>query len=165
LLKQKQRMTEHMQTSKRLNNMRHFISIITVLLVSLTLQAQTSQKSPHFKVDITDMNPLRFQSKNLSPGFTMELRNDSAIVYLPYMGEVFTPSMNPDERLDYAQPYTDFKSFRNKKGTADCYRFKVKRGTIVYNFLVTKYDEGKIYIDLIPSNATACSYTGNLHEE
>lgn len=146
--------------------MKHSLSLILLLLAPLALQAQTDKAtSPKVMIEVTDMNPLRFQSKNLSPGYTLQLRNDSAIVRLPYMGEVFVPSMNFDERLDYELPYTDYKTYRNKKDTATEYRFKVRRGIIDYQFLLTVYDEGKAYIDLIPSNATSCSYTGRVADK
>ena len=42
-----------------------------------------------FNVDVTYMMPVSYPARTLSYGYGVALRNDSAFVYLPYMGRVY----------------------------------------------------------------------------
>lgn len=52
-----------------------------------------------FNVAVTYMMPVSYPARTLSYGYGVALRNDSAFVYLPYMGRVYQPAMNDDGRV------------------------------------------------------------------
>ena len=45
-----------------------------------------------FNVAVTYMMPVSYPARTLSYGYGVALRNDSAFVYLPYMGRVYQPT-------------------------------------------------------------------------
>ena len=117
----------------------------------------------HFKGEVTDMSPQRFPSRNVSYGYSIELRNDSAIVYLPYMGEVYS-SVLGDEGLNFSHPCKNMKTIRNKKGTATIATFTLSRGIINYDFRLEAFNSGYFSLHVQPSNAQSCNYSGRWEE-
>lgn len=117
----------------------------------------------HFKGEVTDMSPQRFPSRNVSYGYSIELRNDSAIVYLPYMGEVYAPVLG-DEGLNFSHPCKNIKTTRNKKGTATVATFSVSHGIINYDFRLEAFNNGYFSLHVQPSNAQSCNYNGRWEE-
>ena len=108
-----------------------------------------------FNVAVTYMMPVSYPARTLSYGYGVALRNDSAFVYLPYMGRVYQPAMN-DDGLRFALPAKDVK-------TRD--EFSVRKVPVVYKFTVTGYESGRADIILIPSNAQSISYSGYWNED
>lgn len=139
--------------------MKYILSFL-LLLGSAYCMAQETINPASFKVEVNYMNPRKFPSKTLDYGYKVELRNDSAIVHLPYIGEVYMPSMDNDG-LNYAHPYKNLSVKQNKKGTATMISFSVKHGIVNYNFHITASKGGHADIDVIPSNAQSCSYNGD----
>lgn len=117
----------------------------------------------HFKGEITEMSPRKFPSRNVSYGYSIELRNDSAIIYLPYMGEVHAPVLN-DEGLNFMHPFKNMNIARNKKDTATIASFSVNHGIINYSFRLEAFDGGYFSLYVQPSNAQGCNYSGRWTE-
>lgn len=114
-----------------------------------------------FKGQVYEMIPFKYPPRSVSNDYGIEIRNDSAIVYLPYTGEVYTPMLN-DEGLNFSAPIRNMKTIRNKANTATVAVFSVTKGMIKYEFRVTAYDRGTFDLDVRPSNAQACSYNGHV---
>lgn len=117
----------------------------------------------HFKGEITEMTPRRYPSRNVSYGYSIELRNDSAIIYLPYMGEVHAPVIN-DDGLNFSHPFKNMSIARNKKGTSTIASFSVNHGIINYSFRLEAFDSGYFSLYVQPSNAQGCNYSGRWEE-
>ncbi|WP_302302509.1 DUF4251 domain-containing protein [Paraprevotella xylaniphila] len=116
-----------------------------------------------FNVDVTYMMPVSYPARTLSYGYGVALRNDSAFVYLPYMGRVYQPALN-DDGLRFALPAKDVKA-RNMGDKGKRVEFSVRKVPVVYKFTVTGYEGGRADIILIPSNAQSISYSGYWNEE
>lgn len=143
------------------------LSAATILLCSCQTTGNISSGAvatlDHFKGEVTDMSPQRFPSRNVSYGYSIELRNDSAIVYLPYMGEVYSPVLG-DEGLNFSHLYKNMKTSRNKKGTATISTFTVSHGIINYDFRLEAFNSGYFSLHVQPSNAQSCNYSGRWEE-
>ncbi len=111
-----------------------------------------------FHVAVTFMMPVSYPARTLSYGYELSLRNDTAFVYLPYMGRVYQPVMY-DDGLRFALPASDVKT-RSADGKWQRVEFSVRKNPVSYKFTVTGYDNGRADIILIPSNAQGISYGG-----
>ena len=78
-------------------------------LVSVFSQDAKVFDADSFNVAVTYMMPVSYPARTLSYGYGVALRNDSAFVYLPYMGRVYQPVMN-DDGLRFALPAKDVKT-------------------------------------------------------
>lgn len=136
----------------------------TALAMSLGIYAQAEFDPKTFKAEIQEMSPMKYPSRQVSYGYSLELRNDSAFVYLPYMGEVYMPSFD-NQGINFQCPYTGMSVRKNKKGTATLVTFSIHQGTVGYTFKATAYNNGRFYLDMMPSNAQSCSYMGYIKEK
>lgn len=149
---------------------KHFfitLAVIAVLLCSCSTTGKLASDAivnlKHFKGEVTDISPQRFYSRNVSYGYSIELRNDSAIVYLPYMGDVYSPVLG-DEGLNFSHPYKNMRTTRNKKGTAAVATFSVSHGIINYDFRIEAFNNRCFSLHVQPSNAQSCNYSGRWEE-
>ena len=129
-----------------------------IMTCAITAQNITAQGIA-FKADIDSMTPMKYQPRSGLTDFSLEFKNDSAFVYLPYMGEVYNPAYGNDG-LHFNEPCTNIKVTNRKKNDGKDISFSVKHDIVNYDFHVTLYDNSNIDIHLLPSNAQSCSYSG-----
>lgn len=134
---------------------RLIIAIIGIFAMLVTASAQKLS----FKADINSMSPMSFPPQTGLTDFYFRLDGDTADIYLPYMGEVYTPAFNNDG-LNFRDKCNDLKVVPNKKKTGREITFTIKHDIVDYRFSITLYDNGTTYIYVYPSNAQGCSYTG-----
>lgn len=112
-----------------------------------------------FHVEVTEMFPLSYGASYGLNDFSLTLRNDSALVCMPYLGEAYVPSFTYDG-LRFEHQYDKLQVGKDKKEEATIVTFNVKHGIVDHRFIITAYPNHKTYITVYPSNAQACSYTG-----
>lgn len=134
--------------------MKRFITAI-LLFATTGIMAQKIE----FKADITDIQPMSYPGRSRLTDFSLELRNDSAFIHMPYVGEVYTPVMNSDG-LNFDAPYTGLTIKPTKKKDGQIVKFNVKHNFLTYNFNITLWDSNRIDIFVQPSNAQSCNYMG-----
>lgn len=116
-----------------------------------------------FRLNVSQMVPSSYPSKMLSYGYSVTVRNDSAFVYLPYMGRVYRPVLN-DDGLNFALPIEKFQVKTLRKGARKI-EFSVRKMPVLYKFSLTVYPNGRADIFLLPDNAQGISYLADLDEE
>lgn len=136
--------------------MKRYLSILFLMASALSSSAQLVE----FKADITDMTPMSYPARSGLSDFSFEVRNDTAFVHLPYMGEVYNPQFN-DDGLNFAEPMTGTTCKQTKKKDGQILSFSVKHDIVSYWFSVTLWDNNRIDIFMRPSNAQTCSYMGD----
>ena len=135
------------------------LTLTFALAVAVFAQKKDCVFDPtNFTATITEMTPMRYASRQVTE-FSFSMQGDTANVYLPYMGEVYTPRLD-NEGLNFKAEYTDLKVKRNNKQCSTELRFNIRRGTITYKFQLTAFDRGNLDIYLQPSYAQACRYSG-----
>lgn len=112
-----------------------------------------------FKADINEMSPMAYPSRSGLTDFSFEMRNDSAFVHLPYMGEVYNPTFN-NEGLNFDEPCSGLTVKPTKKNDGKILKFSLRHDIAVYQFDITLWDNNSINIFMQPSNAQSCSYMG-----
>lgn len=140
--------------------MKQILQFLCVMaLVFVTGHANAQTKVPdHFRAQIETMTPLRYQTRTVTD-FYLEIRGDTMELSLPYMGEVYTPTFSHDG-LNFTAKATKLVRGKDKKG-ADTLALEVRHDIVNYAFRMTLYEGGNIYINLSPSNAQSCSYSGS----
>lgn len=110
-------------------------------------------------VSVTDMYPLKYNERHGLWEFSLTLRNDSALVYLPYMGQVYTTVYHSDG-LNFDHKYSDMRVGYSRKHDGKVITFTVRHKTVDYRFDVTVYDNRNATIVVMPSGADLCRYEG-----
>lgn len=128
---------------------------IMLLLGTMSVNAQKIE----FKADINEMSPMSYPARSGLSDFSFEMRNDSAFVHLPYMGEVYNPTYN-NEGLNFDAPCVGLTVKPTKKKDGQMIEFSLKHDIVSYRFNVTLWDNNRIDIFMQPSNAQSCNYMG-----
>ena len=55
----------------------------------------------HFKIEVDMMHPLNYPSKSLTSYFSLEIRNDSILSYLPYLGRAYQVPYGGGKALNF----------------------------------------------------------------
>lgn len=110
-----------------------------------------------FHVDINTMEPMRYPSKDVN-GYLFDVRNDTAYVSLPYIGEVFAPDYDSDG-LNFRSPMV-IKETKILKDGAQSTAFTIDKNGNRFDMRMTAYSNGTFYLDLQPSNGDLCRYVG-----
>ena len=137
--------------------------LLSLCPVSMAAQAEVMADTCCFKVNVTQMMPVSYPSRVLSYGYSLELRDDTARVCLPYMGRVYQPVLN-DDGFRFELPVEHFRTRTLREGV-ERVEFVVRKVPVTYKFTVTLYGNDRADIMLIPSNAQSISYFGDLEVE
>lgn len=137
-----------------------FRRIIALPLLFLLPHATHAEE---FVIDIHSMEPRRWASQSVAPGYNLALRNDSVFVALPYRGLLHLPTM--EETLpEFSAPVTQFSTKKNRKGGVEL-RFQARHNSVSYRFRIKIFPNGTARISLSPSHAESIGYEGTLSTE
>jgi len=117
----------------------------------------------NFRVDVDYMLPRRWSGRSVTYGYSLELKNDSVICHLPYLGVAQQADFDTDG-LNFEKPITNYSIKKGKKNRL-IIEFSCRKSFVDYRFSVTLFPNGDANIYLIPSNADNISYEGELSEE
>lgn len=148
-------------------------SIVMVMclagLVSFQSNAQDSTKnikamldSKTFTFQPTNMNPSVGRTRTLDYGYSLQVKGDSVMAYLPYFGRAYSAPINSnDAGINFTS--TNFSyvvSNAKKKG----YTVVIATKDRTYNttFTLTAFDNGTAYLQVISSDKQQISYNGNI---
>ena len=115
-----------------MKTIRIIFSLLLITAMSMpTLSAQTKKEkkelkkqaveklvtSGKYKINVNRALPARGRSVTLTSPYSVEIRNDSVISYLPYYGRAYSIPYGGGEGLNFKAPLTDYKLEWDKKET------------------------------------------------
>jgi len=119
----------------------------------------------NFKIDIRDMQTLRYGSRNLTSVWNVEVRNDSLISYLPYFGNAYsvTPySGSSAKGLNFSERILSYQQERNPRKERTSITIQVENEEDKYTYLIEVYDNGSSTVSVRSYNRDYISFTGEL---
>ena len=147
-------------------NKKQYLLVCVMLLMSWATFAQdTTSGLPGsftpvaFQVLIKDMLPRPFFFRYGTDEYYLRVLRDSVFVYMPYYGDSSTPAFEYNG-LSFETEYEHMQAGRTEKGDASAVTFRVQQGSTELRFYVAAYPDHNADITVTPSNAQACSYTG-----
>ena len=102
-----------------------------------------------FTIEVDRALPMGGRTVHLTTPYSLEMRGDSAISYLPYFGRRFEESI------------TDYQSTFDKKGTARI-KFVARTKEDTFRFDVQVFSNGSAIISVTPTNRQNITYQGEL---
>ena len=150
--------------------MKRIIAFAFTLLFALLCNARKNKTQDtltidpqNFRIEVDYMFPRRWSARSLDYGYSLELRNDSVIGHLPYMGVAYQADFDTDG-LNFEKPITRYNIKKGKKNRLQI-GFFCRKSIVDYQFIVTLFPNGKASIYMNPSNAESISYDGELTSE
>lgn len=117
-----------------------------------------------FTISVDRALPMGGRSVNLTSPYSLELRGDSVVSYLPYFGRAYSVPYGGGDGMRFEKPITDYQVSYNKKGTAQI-KFVTRSDDDTYRFNVDVHPSGSASISVTPTNRQSISYQGELREK
>lgn len=155
---------------------KQILMLLLALLVGLpTLSAQTKKEkkeqkkeavkklivSENYKIDVRTALPMRGRSIPLTSPYSLEIRNDSVISYLPYFGRAYSIPYGGGDGLNFRAPLKEYSMEMDKKGNA-VIKFTARNPEDRYEYRAKVYSDGSASIDVNMTNRQSISFQGDL---
>lgn len=159
-----------MRTKKQI-----FILLLALLAGIPTLSAQSKKEkkeqkkeavkkliaSENYKIDVQTALPMRGRSIPLTSPYSLEIRNDSVISYLPYFGRAYSIPYGGGDGLNFRAPLKEYSMEMDKKGNA-VIKFIARNPEDRFEFRAKVYSNGSTSIDVNMQNRQSISFQGEL---
>ena len=118
-------------------------------------------ESGRFTIDVDRALPMGGRTVNLTTPYSLEMRGDSAISYLPYFGRAYSLPYGGGDGMRFEESITDYQSTFDKKGTARI-KFAARTKEDTFRFDVQVFSNGSAIISVTPANRQNITYQGEL---
>ena len=130
-----------------------------------------------YKISVNTAYPRRGRTVHLSSPYSVEIRNDSVISYLPFYGRAYSIPYGGGEGLIFQAPLDEYEMEMNKKGTAKvkftarCPEYTgysylclwtARSPEDKFTFNLTIYSNGSASINVNMQNRESISFSGEM---
>jgi len=117
--------------------------------------------SGSYIIDVTRALPQSGKSINLTSPYSLELKGDSVVSFLPYFGRAYSVPYGGGDGLRFSDALTEKNVTFDKKGTAQI-TFKSRTKEDNYTFNIKVFSNGSATINVQPINRQSISFQGEL---
>ena len=160
-----------MRTKKQI-----FMLLLALLVGIPTLSAQSKKEkkeqkkeavkklieSENYKIDVNTAMLMRGRSIPLTSSYSLEIRNDSVISYLPYYGRAYSIPYGGGDGLNFKAVLKEYSMKMDKKGNA-VIEFIARNPEDRYEYRVKVFPNGSASIDVNMQNRQSISFQGELY--
>ena len=118
--------------------------------------------SENYKIDVNTAMPMRGRSIPLTSLYSLEIRNDSVISYLPYYGRAYSIPYGGGDGLNFKAVLKEYSMEMDKKGNA-VIEFIARNPEDRYEYRVKVFPNGSASIDVNMQNRQSISFQGELY--
>ncbi len=115
----------------------------------------------HYKVDVEMMYPRRGKAVNVSSNYSLEVKGDTLISYLPYFGRAYNVPYGGGKGLNFTAPITEYHSAKDRNGSTQV-SIKTRNEEDIYSFLLEIFDNGSASIAVTSRERESIDFSGNL---
>lgn len=120
-----------------------------------------SLEKRRFKVDISTMNPQGYPSRVLTSPYSLEIKGDSLISYLPYMGRAYSVPYGGGKGLNFVS-VINYYNTQMIKDNLTRIEIKTENDEDGFIFTIEVFDNGNATINVNSRNRNTISYNGKL---
>lgn len=118
-------------------------------------------ESKRFTIDVNRALPMGGRAINLTTPYSLEMRGDSAISYLPYFGRAYSVPYGGGNGIQFSQSITDYTYSFGKKGKTQI-QFVARTATDTYRFDVQVYPNGSATVHVMPTHKQGITFQGEM---
>jgi len=127
-------------------------------------QVKEQIESRNYRISVDYMFPTRGASRSLTSIYSLTVRGDTLISYLPYFGIAYNIPYGGGNGLNFIAPLFDYSLSFNSKGTASIsFRARSEGDVFLYNIEI--FNNRRANIRVISNNRQGISFSGRLEEE
>lgn len=149
--------------------------LVFVAMMSLTAFAQKGEAkkamraaavekalaSKHFVVDVTMMYPQGSQAVPANSDYSLEVKGDTLVSYLPYFGRAYNVPYGGGKGLNFSATIGSYQATRDAKGRT-CITIMVANEEDTYTYYLEVFDNGRTTIDVTANEREPISYSGEI---
>ena len=125
------------------------------------LKVKTALTQRRYKIDINRMYPMKGNSKSVSYGYSVEVRNDTLISYLPYFGRAYNVPYGGGKGLNFSERIGSYQETQQPKGER-VIDIELKNEEDTYHYTIKVFDNGNSSIDVQSRQREPISYSGEI---
>lgn len=118
----------------------------------------------NFKIAVDRMYMMRGGSKSVSYGYSVEVRNDSLISYLPYIGRAYSVPYGGGKALNFSERIGSYNEFQEKNGLRHI-EIGLKNEEDTYLYTIEVFDNGQSSIEVQSRQRDRISFSGDMEFE
>lgn len=115
----------------------------------------------HYTVNIRSMSPRRGPSKPVTSNWSLEVKGDTLVSYLPYFGRAYNVPYGGGKGLNFTAPIDDYQETTDAKNNR-LIRLSVANDEDRYLYTIEVFDNGNTTIDVQGRERDDISYSGDL---
>ena len=114
-----------------------------------------------YKIAVNRMYPMKGSSRSVSYGYSVEVRNDSLISYLPYFGGAYNVPYGGGKGLNFSERIGSYRESQKNNGERQI-EINVTNEEDTYIYLIKVFSNGNSSIDVTSRQRDHISYYGEL---
>ena len=118
-------------------------------------------KERKYKIDVERMYSMRGGSKTLSYGYSVEVRNDSLISYLPYFGRAYSMPYGGGKGLTFSERIGSYQEYQKGNGLRHI-EIGLRNDEDTYLYTIEVYENGSSSISVQSRQRENISYSGEM---
>lgn len=122
---------------------------------------KTALQERNYHIAVNRMYPSRGASKIVSSGYSVEVRNDSLISYLPYFGRAYDVPYGGGNGLNFSAPIRNYKESQTKSDLRHI-EIDVKNDEDTYLYTLDIFDNGSTDINVRSRQREPISFSGQM---
>ena len=160
--------------------MRHFILFAITLLVAACSSLSSAERAERdakiaqsvekalaerrYTVSINTVYPRSGRVVNVSPDYSLEVKGDTLVSYLPYFGRAYNVPYGGGKGYNFTAPITDYQATKNRKGNTRI-TFRTYNEEDIITFMLDIFPNGNATIDVTAREREPISYSGQMEVE
>ena len=130
-------------------------------MAELSANVTNALNNRDYKIAIDRMYPMRGSSRHVSFGYSVEVRNDTLISYLPYFGRAYNVPYGGGKGLNFSAPIGSYQEFMKRNGQRHI-EIGVANDEDTYFYTIEVFDNGSSSVDVRARQRERISYSGNI---
>ncbi len=131
-------------------------------MAELSANVTNALNNRDFKIAIDRMYPMRGSSRHVSFGYSVEVRNDTLISYLPYFGRAYNVPYGGGKGLNFTAPISSYQEFMKRNGQRHI-EIGVTNDEDTYFYTIEVFNNGSSSIDVQARQRERISYSGDIY--
>lgn len=124
-------------------------------------KVKTALTERNYKISIDRMYPMKGGSKSVSYGYSVEVRNDSLISYLPYFGRAYNVPYGGGKGLNFSERIGSYEEALMKNGKHHI-EIGVTNEEDTYLYTINVFDNGNSSVAVQSRQREPISYSGRI---
>ena len=130
-------------------------------MAELSANVTNALNNRDYKIAIDRMYPMRGSSRHVSFGYSVEVRNDTLISYLPYFGRAYNVPYGGGKGLNFTAPIGSYQEFMKGNGQRHI-EIGVSNEEDTYFYTIEVFDNGNSTVDVRARQRERISYSGHI---